>query len=174
MTRSGASFPAFAISGALAASLGLTSATAAIAGPLEGKTYIIEMSSSQNSSGYSRYLVPPLAKTLNEGGLKSKNGPGADFVANVVTRSDVGQWMKTGSGRQWLYTVTITVGISPESYSIPYEGTPKFGVAAMLVTPNGDREDELACLIGLATRTAVEKYKPAGFMAISGDGCLRQ
>lgn len=174
MTRGGASDPAFAISGALSIYLGLAPSPAAMAGPLDGKTYIIEMSSSQNSSGYSRYLVPPLAKALNDAGLKSKGGPGADLAANVITHSDVGQWMNTGSDRQWLYTVTITVGISPENYRIPYEGTPKFGVAATLVTPDGDREDELACLIGLAARTAVEKYKPDGLMRISGDACLRK
>jgi hypothetical protein len=34
--------------------------------------------------------------------------------------------MSTAAG-DWLYTVRITAGISPESYDIPYEGTPQFG-----------------------------------------------
>jgi len=144
------------------------------AGPLDGKKYIIQMSSSQVSSGYANYLVPPLARVFNDAGFKAMRGPGADIVVNIITHSDVGQWMTTAKGRKWLYTVTITVGVSPENYDIPYEGTPKFGVAAALMTPNGDREDELACLIGLAARNAIEKYKPAGLIKVSGQSCLRR
>lgn len=141
---------------------------------LSGKTYIIEMSSSQSASGYMNYLLPPLVDEIERAGLVAKRGPGADVVFNVVTHSDVGQWMDTGKGREWLYTVTITTGISPESYVIPFEGTPQFGVAVSLVTPNGDREDELACLIRLATREAIGRYQPKGLVKLSGQSCLRK
>lgn len=153
----------------------LVSPVLALSGPaLNGKTYIIEMSSSQSASGYMAYLLPPLVSEIERAGLKAKRGPGADVVFNVVTHSDVGQWMDQGQGREWLYTVTITTGISPESYSIPFEGTPQFGVAVSLVTPNGDREDELACLIRLATREAIARYRPSGMVKLSGQSCLRQ
>jgi len=141
---------------------------------LDGKTYIVEMSSSQSSSGYMHYLLPPLVSEIERAGLKAKRGPGADVVFNVVTHSDVGQWMGKGQDREWLYTVTITTGISPESYTIPFEGTPQFGVAVSLVTPNGDREDELACLIRLATREAIARYRPKGLLKLSGQSCLRK
>ncbi|MBL0370613.1 hypothetical protein JJB09_01105 [Rhizobium sp. KVB221] len=144
------------------------------ASSLDGKTYIIQMSSSQASSGYASYLVPPLAKALNKAGLKSKGGPGADLAINIVTNSDVGQWMTTTSGKEWLYTVKITVGISPEDYEIPYEGTPQFGAEVTLLTPNGDREDELVCLIDLATKNAIAHYKPTGLHKSSGQACLRK
>jgi hypothetical protein len=153
---------------------GLNCGTAQAGSPLDGKTYIIEMSSSQSTSGYAHYLVPPLARAIARAGLKAKGGPGADIVFNLVTHSDVGQWMNTSQGREWLYTVTITTGISPESYVIPFEGTPQFGVAASLVTPNPDREDELACLIDLATREAIARYRPTGIIEISGQSCLRK
>lgn len=141
---------------------------------LDGKTYIIEMSSSQSASGYMAYLLPPLASEIERAGLKAKRGPGADVVFNIVTYSDVGQWMDRGEGREWLYTVTITTGVSPESYTIPFEGTPQFGVAVSLITPNGDREDELACLIRLATREAIARYRPEGLIRLSGQSCLRK
>ncbi|MFM2282055.1 MAG: hypothetical protein RLZZ444_4286 [Pseudomonadota bacterium] len=146
----------------------------ALAGSLAGKTYIIEMSSSQSASGYAEYLVPPMVRALDAAGLKSKNGPGADLVVNLVTHSDVGQWMKTKSGREWIYTVRITAGISRPTYSIPYEGTPEFGAELTLLTPNSDREDELACMIGLAVKTAIAHYKPAGRYKASGQQCLRR
>jgi hypothetical protein len=149
-------------------------AAAGARSPLDGKTYIIEMSSSQGASGYADYLVPPLARAIAAAGLKPKGGPGADVVFNLVTASDVGKWVETKAGRQWLYTVTITVGISAESYVIPFEGTPQFGVAARLVTPDSDREDELRCLIGLATREAIARYRPHGLVQISGQSCLRR
>ena len=68
----------------------------------------------------------------------------------------------------------VTVGISPESYDIPYEGTPQFGAEVSLVTPNGDREDELACLITLAARTAIAQYQSKGLYKASGQECLRK
>ena len=146
------------------------------ASPLDGKTFIIEMSSSQSASGYSAYLLLPLGRAIERAGLKPVKlpGPGADVVFNVVTHSDVGQWMETSDGRQWLYTMTITTGISPEAYFIPFEGTPQFGVAVTLITPNSDREDELACLIGLATREAIARYRPKGLIRLSGQACLRR
>lgn len=155
-------------------SLGASASGVHAASPLDGKTYIIQISSSQSASGYADYLLPPLARAIAKAGLTPKGGPGADVVFNVVTQSDVGQWMKTANGREWLYTLTVTTGISPESYAIPYEGTPQFGVAATLVTPDSDREDELACLIELATREAIARYRSKGIVKISGQSCLRK
>lgn len=143
--------------------------------PLDGKSYMIEMSSSQSKSGYGDYLLPPLMRALDKSSLKpARMGTKADVIFNIVTHSDVGQWMKTSKGREWLYTQTITVGISLEAYSIPYEGTPQFGVAATLITPNSDRDDELVCLIGLAAREAIARYQPSGIVKISGQSCLRR
>ena len=148
-------------------------ATPALAGPLDGKSYIIELSSSQYDSGYGAYLVPPLASVLAATRMRAANGPGADVVVNIQTGSDNGRWVDTSAGRQWLYDVAITVGLSPESYVIPYEGTPAFGVTAHLQTPNPDREDELACLIRLAARTALANYRPTGHLKTDGGSCLR-
>ena len=91
-------------------------ATQAAADPLSGKSYIIQLSSTQYSSGYGEYLLPPLAKVMQRSGLKAKNGPGADLVVNVEPASDVGAWVGTGTNRVWLYTISATVGISPETY----------------------------------------------------------
>lgn len=145
----------------------------AVASPLDGKSYIIELSSSQYSSGYGEYLVPPLTKALRHSGMRNKNGPGADVVVNVVPQSDVGKWVKTAQGKEWLYTLSVTVGISPAETNLPIDGTPVFGVRASLLTPNADREDELSCLIGLAARTAVANYRPKGIVAVDGSSCLR-
>jgi len=163
------------VSAAACLSLSVIARPVEAASPLDGKTYIIEVSSSQSASGYAAYLLPPMVRAIEQAGLRPvKPGPGADIVFNIVTHSDVGQWMDTPKGREWLYTVTITTGISPESYVIPFEGTPQFGVAVSLITPNGDREDELACLIELATREAIARYKPKGLIKLSGQACLRK
>ncbi len=156
----------------LAALLCLVAAQAN-AGPLDGKSYIIELSSTQYDSGYGNYLLPPLAAVMASSGMRARNGPGADIVANIQTASDVGQWLGNGAEQVWTYTLSITVGLSPESYPIPFEGTPAFGVTARLKTPNPDREDELACLITLAARTALANYKPAGHLVTDGSSCLR-
>ena len=85
----------------------------ALADPLAGKSYIIEMSSSQMASGYGEYLIPPLARALAGSPMRPQNGPGADLVVNIVTDSDVGRWVEGAGGRVWLYTISVTVGISP-------------------------------------------------------------
>lgn len=156
------------------AAIALILAAPALAGPLDGKSYIVEISSSQSSSGYAEYLLPPLLAELARSRMRPAKGPGADVVVNIVTESDVGQWVGSGDARQWLYTVQITVGISPESYVIPQEGTPVFGIRARLMTPNSDREDELNCLTRLAARTAIRNYQPEGIFTTDGSSCLRR
>ena len=145
----------------------------ALADPLTGKTYIIEMTSSQMASGYGEYLLPPLAKALAKSPMRPKNGPGADVVVNIVTGSDVGAWVRTEAGKVWLYTITVTIGISPGETVLPVDGTPVFGVRAALRTPNPDRYDELKCLIGLATKTALAEYRPKGQITVDGTACAR-
>jgi hypothetical protein len=152
----------------------LLAAAPAGAGPLDGKRYMIELSSSQYGSGYGEYLVPPLADALAKTGLRAAREPPVDIIANVVTGSDVGRWVGAGGTREWLYTVTVTVGLSPEAYVIPPDGTPAFGVRARLVTPNPDREDELACLIRLAALTAVANWRPTGMLGTDGSACRRR
>jgi hypothetical protein len=149
-------------------------AATAVADPLDGKSYIIELSSSQFASGYGNDLVPPLVSVLADANLRSVTGPEADIVVNIVTDFDVGQWMGQGADRVWTYTVQITVGISPGAYVIPDDGTPAFGVRARLLTPDRDREDELACLIKLAARTAIANYAPTGLFQTDGEACLRK
>ena len=79
----------------------------ALAGPLDGKTYIVEISSSQSSSGYAEYLLPPLLAELARSRMRPAKGPGADVVVNIVTESDVGQWMGSGEDREWIHTVIL-------------------------------------------------------------------
>ena len=158
----------------LATCLAISLATPLHAGPLDGKSYIIELSSSQYDSGYGNYLLPPLAAEMAKSGMRARNGPGADIVANIQTDSDVGRWVGSGENKVWIYTISVTVGLSPESYVIPFEGTPVFGVKAVLETPDPDREDELECLIRLAARTALKAYKPTGILKTDGRSCLRK
>lgn len=148
----------------------------ALAGPLTGKSYMVEMSSTQVSSGYAGYLLPPLLKELAASDLVAHNtpGPGADVVFNITPDSDNGHWVTQGGKKRWLYAVRVTVGISPESYVIPVDGTPAFGVTARLTTPDPDREDEMDCLIRLAARTAIRDYRPKGAEAVDGQACARK
>lgn len=148
----------------------------AFAGPLSGKSYIVELSSSQSASGYGDYLLPPLLKALEASDLKpwTTLGPGADVVVNVVTGSDVGQWVKQGDQKVWLYTISATIGVSPESYVLPYDGTPAFGVTVRLVTPNPDRVDEMDCLIDMGVKVALRDYQPTGALVVDGQACARK
>jgi len=140
------------------------------------KTYIIQLTGSQYASGYGAYLVPPLQKALRKTGMKSYGGPGADYAATVEPKSDVGAWYGEGEARQWLYQSTVTVGLSPADIDIEPEGrlSPSFSVTARLMTPNADREDELECLIVLATRELAARYRPKGHVTVNGAGCARK
>ena len=147
---------------------------AAGAGPLDGSTTIIALSSSQYASGYGTCLVPPLVEVLRTSGPRSVNGPGADVVVNVVTAADAGRWMGKGASRAWIHRVDVTVGLSPGTCVVPLDGMPAFGIRARLLTPNPDRDDELACLIRLAARTALASYRPKGVFPTDGQSCLRR
>lgn len=141
---------------------------------LKGKSYIVELSSSQYNSGYGSYLLPPLVSVLKRSGMKQSNGPGADIVVNIVTDSDVGRWVGSGGSKEWIYTISATIGLSPETYAIPIDGTPAFGVRAKLETPNPDRQDEWDCLIALAARTALKNAGGHGVLGTDGQFCLRR
>lgn len=144
-----------------------------LTGPLAGKSYIIQMSSTQYSSGYAEELLPPLYAAMTVSGMRAQGGEGADLVVNVETQSDVGRWVEQGGDRVWLYTISATVGISPESFDIPYDGTPAFGARASLMTTNPDRPKEWQCLITLAARTALQNYRPTGLVGVDGQACNR-
>jgi len=139
-------------------------------------SYIIQLTSSQYSSGFGEYLVPPLDKAFRKTGMRYKGGPGADFAATVETGSDVGKWYGEGDAATWLYERFVTVGLTPADIDVEPEGrlTPRFSVTVRLVTPNEDRVDELNCLIALATRELSFRYRPAGHVTVNGTSCARK
>lgn len=149
-------------------------ATSAQAGPLDGKRYIIELSSSQYASGYGEYLVPPLAAVMARSGMRASGGPGEEIIVNVVPQSDTGRWVGTGEDREWLYEFSVMVGISPASHDLGLEGVPAFGVTATVMTPNADSDALLDCMIRLAARTALANYRPKGHLGTDGSACLRR
>jgi hypothetical protein len=142
----------------------------------KGESYVIQLTSSQYSSGLGEYLVPPLERAFRKAGLRYEGGPGAVWVATVDPKYDVGAWYGTGAGREWLYTRTVTVGLSPASMDVEPEGrlSPAFSISARLLTPDADRVDELECLIALAVRELAVRYKSTGHVAVNGASCLRR
>ena len=142
-----------------------------------GRSYIVQMSSSQAGSGYAQYLAGPLVKAMNATGLVSKGAKDAEFAATLDTTADVGKWFGKGEARRWLYTRKVLVGLSPANYKTPplkdLTEVPAFGVTASLITENEDRTDELACLVDLATKTLAARYTLKGRVAVDGQGCKR-
>ncbi|MEZ5911497.1 MAG: hypothetical protein R3D84_04060 [Paracoccaceae bacterium] len=139
-------------------------------------TFIIHLTSSQYASGLGEYLVPPLERAMAATGLRYRGDAGADYAATVQSRSDTGQWLVDGDGRQWLYTREVTVGLSPADADIDTGGglRPSFSITAILRTPDADRVDELNCLISLAARELAARYVPAGSVAVDGNQCARR
>jgi hypothetical protein len=93
----------------------------------------------------------------------------------VDSDSDVGAWYPGRDGREWLYTRTVTVGLSPAEADVEPQGRlmPWFAVGARIRTPDEDRVDELDCLIALAARVAVTRYRERGQVLVDGGGCAR-
>jgi hypothetical protein len=141
----------------------------------KGASYIIQLTSSQAASGLGEYLVPPLLRAMNRTGLVYEGGPGADYAATVEVVSDVGAWYEVGGTEVWLYTLDVSVGLSPSGLDIEPEGRlePAFAVTARLRTPDGDREDEWTCLIALSARELAARYRPKGTVLVNGSQCLR-
>jgi hypothetical protein len=141
-----------------------------------GRSYIVQLTSTQATSGFGEYLVPPLTRAFRKAGLRYDGSPSADFAATVETGSDVGAWYGKGAARAWLYDRTVTVGLSPASDPIDIAGrlVPAFAVTVHLRTPNPDRVDELECLIALATAELAARYRPRGKVAVNGQSCARR
>ena len=160
---------------ALGLALALAGGPGLADGVPKGTTVIIQLKSTQLDSGLGEYLVPPLAKALRRAALRLMGGPGAELVATVESQSDVGAWVDTPAGREWLYTRTVVVGLSPAEADVEPEGrlAPWFSVGARILTPDEDRVDELDCLIALATREAVARYVERGQVIVDGRQCLR-
>lgn len=140
-----------------------------------GRTYIIQLTSSQGSSGMGEYLVPPLKRAFDQAGLRYRPDAGAEYTASVTNAYDVGKWHGAAGGRSWLHTRTVTVGLSPAGADIDKGNrmVPHFSVSARLLTADADRVDELNCLVALATRELVARYRPRGQATIDGSACRR-
>lgn len=140
-----------------------------------GESYIIQLTGTQSSSGLGEYLVPPLRRAFDAAGLVYLGGPQARFVATVENAYDVGKWYGRGTERAWLHTRTVTVGLSPNGVDIDRRGrlAPLFSVSARIRTPDADRVDEFNCLVALAVRELVARYRPKGRATVDGASCLR-
>jgi hypothetical protein len=145
----------------------------ASAGPLDGKTFVVQISALQNDVGYAEYLMRPLAKNLIKAGMRSTLKPPPDLVANVFWSGDGGSWHGSGAERAWRYRFSVTVGLSPDDYPIPFEGTPAFGVEAVVYSESSDNEETFICMMGLAARTAVANYRPTGLLQVDGASCRK-
>ncbi|MFM2356894.1 MAG: hypothetical protein RLZZ528_2630 [Pseudomonadota bacterium] len=139
----------------------------------KGKSFVIELTSTQASSGLGEYLVPPLHSGMTAAGLRYDGGPGADYVATVEPSSDVGSWHQVGGEQVWLYLQSVTVGLSPASMDVVPEGrlAPAFAVRVELLTDNADRDDQLECLIRLGVRVLRQAYRPEGAVRVDGSRC---
>lgn len=161
---------------ALALSLALPAAAQQSDAYPRGKVVIIQLTSSQMVSGFGEYLVPPLLEALEGTGLVYAFDAEPDYAASIATDSDVGRWVETEDSRDWIYTRSVTVGLSPADVDIEPGGkpSPSFSVKTILQTPDQDRVDELNCLISLATRELAARYAPKGHFTVNGQGCLRK
>jgi hypothetical protein len=166
----------FVLAAALTTALAGAPPGASAAGKVSavGHSYIIQMSSSQMSSGLAVHLLGPLRKAFDRAGLVYRGGPEAEYVATVETSSDVGRWYGEGEARRWLYTreVLIDLRLNAESER-PHDGPPR-GVAARLRTPDEDRVDEFGCLVDLAVAAIVESPGPRAKRVIDGSSCARR
>lgn len=142
----------------------------------QGRSYIVQLTSSQAGSGLGDYLVPPLTRAFRKAGLRYEGSAAAEYAATVESVSDVGRWHGTGQARRWLYERAVTVGLSPASDPIDRGGRlhPAFAVTVRLRTPDADRVDELNCLIALATSELAARYRPRGHVTVNGQSCARR
>lgn len=99
------------------------------ASPLDGQTFLIEISSSQSAIGRAADLLPSRDPRPGGWGEPGKAGPSADIVFNIITHTDIRPRMETEHGRAWLCEQTITTGIRPAPYVISVGATQQFCVA---------------------------------------------
>jgi hypothetical protein len=153
-----------------AALLAVTPARAAESGP-KGRSYVVMMTQSQISSGLARHLVPPMVEALDRAGMTNAQGPSAEWVVSVDDGSDHGVWLGSGESRRWRYTRTVSVTFAPNRGFPRKADTPTFTVDARVVTADADRVNEFRCLLDLAVKTAMTRWKASGRVAVAGVAC---
>ena len=154
-----------------AALLAIPVAPAAAEGAPKGRSYVVMMTQSQISSGLARHLVPPLVDALDRAGLKNAKGPTAEWVVSVETSADQGAWLGTGESRRWRHQGTVSVTFAPNEGFPRKPETATFSVDAKIVTANPDRPEEYRCLVDLAVRTALSRWRESGRIEVRGAEC---
>ena len=153
-------------------SLGPAGATAADGAPV-GRSYVVMMTQPQIASGTARHLVPPLVDALDRAGLKNAKGPTAEWVVSLEKSADDGTWLGSGESRRWRHTATVSVAFAPNRGFPRAPDVPTFTVDARVVTADPDRPDEFRCLVDLAVKTAMSRWRPAGRIEVRGTECER-
>lgn len=143
---------------------------AAEAGP-RGRSYVVMMTGSQISSGLARHLVPPLVDALDRAGMTNAKGPSAEWVVSVESSADHGAWLGSGESRRWRHKRTVSVTFAPNEGFPRKAETSTFTVDARVVTADTDRADEFRCLVDLAVKTAMARWKASGHVAVDGIAC---
>jgi hypothetical protein len=147
-------------------------ALAAEAAP-KGRSYVVMMTQAQISSGLARHLVPPLTAALDRAGMTNAKGPTAEWVVSVETSTDNGAWLGVGESRRWRHQGTVSVTFAPNEGFPRKPETTTFTVDAKIVTADPDRPDEYRCLVDLAVRTALAKWRRSGRIEVRGVDCER-
>lgn len=140
-------------------------------GAPKGRGYVVMMTQSQISSGLARHLVPPMVDALDRAGMTNAKGPSAEWVVSVESSADHGAWLGSGESRRWRYKRTVSVTFAPNEGFPRKAETATFTVDARVVTANEDRPDEFRCLVDLAVKTAMARWKTSGRVAVDGVAC---
>jgi hypothetical protein len=148
-----------------------TSPGGAAEGGPKGRSYVVMMTQTQISSGLARHLVPPMVDALDRAGMTNAKGPGAEWVVSVESSADHGAWLGSGESRRWRHVRTVSVTFAPNEGFPRKAETSTFTVDARVVTADPDRTDEFRCLVDLAVKTAMTRWKKSGRVAVQGVAC---
>ena len=138
-----------------------------------GRGYVVMMTRPQIDSGLVRHLLPPLTDALDRAGMVNAKGPSAEWVVSVESASDDGSWLGTGESRRWRHRRTVSLTFARNEGFPRRPDTATFTVEAHDVTADPDRPDEYRCLVDLAVRTALSRWRASGRIEVRGVECER-
>ena len=136
-----------------------------------GRSYVVMMTQPQIASGLARHLVPPLTDALDRAGMVNAKGPTAEWVVSVDGEADNGTWLGAGESRRWRHQRTVSVAFAPNQGFPRKPDVTTFTVAAKVVTADPDRVDEFRCLVDLAVKTAIARWRKSGRIEVHGVDC---
>jgi hypothetical protein len=139
-----------------------------------GRTYLIQLEPGQADAPQAESVVEALRSGLDRHGLVYDLSDRAELIATYNIEVDQGRWIGKGAARRFVYTGTLTIGLSPAGHpAVPLSRRPAFGVRVSASSPEPAHVADVGCMARLGVAALAAGYRLSGRVDLDGSSCAR-